>query len=196
MQYLIKAFALIKTKVKNVRLIIVGDGHLKEKCEFLVERLELEDVVFAGMVKEEELPKYYSTADICCFPAIVGESFGLVLLEAMASGKPLVAFANAGYNQVLNNGIGKTVLVEPKDITGLAELLEKLISDSQLREQLGKWGLEEVKKYDSDIVGQQVLDFYIKCMENNKINHEEKKNLLNSMQKFFYGLVFPNLNFI
>ena len=80
---------------------------------------KLKDVVFEGRVKQGRMANYFSTCDIFCSPAFFGESFGIVLLEAMASGKPVVAFANDGYKRVLT-GKGSEFLIEPKDWKELA----------------------------------------------------------------------------
>ena len=110
----------------------------------------LPNVEFTGYIEENDKAAYYNTSDICVFTATHGESFGIVLLEAMACGKPVVAFANAGYKEVLT-GEGARFLVEK---------LEILIKDKKLRDRMGKWGLEEVKKYDLSIMGKQILNFY------------------------------------
>ncbi len=165
--YLIKAFDMVKKRNKNSRLIIVGDGRDKEKCQKIVRKNKTKDVVFVGQISNDDLPNYYATADIFCSPALYGESFGIVLLEAMASGKPVVAFANQGYKKVLIGDGGK-FLVEPKNIVGLARKLEILINDKNLRKDMGKWGIREAKKYSWNNIGKQVENFYIKVLEKNK----------------------------
>ncbi len=162
--YLIKAFEKIRKEFDNIRLIIVGDGPQMKKCKSYVKKNKILDVNFEGNISNENLPSYYCTADIFCSPATHGESFGIVLLEAMACGKPVVAFANNGYKEVLT-GEGAEFLAEPKNVDELAEKLEILIKDKKLRERMGKWGLEEVKKYDWDVVGKEVVEFYEKVLK-------------------------------
>lgn len=161
--YLIKAFDLIKKKYENTRLIVVGSGYYKGKCQRIVRRKKIDDVIFVGYISDKDLPKYYATADIFCSPATYGESFGIVLIEAMASGKPVIAFANEGYKRVLV-GKGKRFLVKPKDINGLVRKLEILIKDEKLRKEMGRWGVEEVKKYSWDNIGKQIEEFYIRVL--------------------------------
>jgi len=81
---------------------------------------EFQIVFFVGAVSDQMLANYYRTADVCVFPAIYGESFGIVLLEAMACGKPIVAFANSGYKEILKDR-AEDCLVEPKERRGLSE---------------------------------------------------------------------------
>jgi len=157
--YLIKAYEILKKKHKNIRLIVIGSGNLEEKCKNYVKKRKIEDVIFVGSVNEEEKVKYINTCDIFCAPSIYGESFGIVLLEAMACGKPIVAFANQGYKEVLR-GIQKRFLVKPKNINSLAKKIEILIKDDRLRRKLGKFGKKEVKKYSWNIVGRKIERFY------------------------------------
>ena len=140
---MIKAFEILKKEFKNIRLIVVGEGDKKEEIEKYIKKHHIPDVFFEGKVKEEDLPKYYRTADICCFPSLFGEAFGIVLLEAMASGKPVVAFANQGYKEVLV-GKGADFLVQPKDIQGLVNKLKFLIKMIK-RKEMGEWGRKEAE---------------------------------------------------
>jgi len=103
---LLAAYGKVKKEFPNLRLIIVGTGAKLAKYKSTVEEDNLTDVVFAGFVPKKNLPRYYSSADISCFPATSAESFGTVLLEAMANGKPVVASNVGGYNEVLSHGGG------------------------------------------------------------------------------------------
>jgi phosphatidylinositol alpha-mannosyltransferase len=158
--YLLNAYARLKKEYPDIRLIIVGPGvNLRRRYEFKVRLSRLKDVVFTGGVPYEELPRYYQTADIFCAPATGKESFGIVLLEAMALGKPIVATSNAGYASVVADG-EQGLLVPPKNIKALAEALKRLIEDGSLRGKLGANGLETVQSYDWPLVAQRILDYY------------------------------------
>jgi phosphatidylinositol alpha-mannosyltransferase len=158
--YLLDAYGRLKKECPGIRLIIVGPGvNLRRQYEFKVRISRLKDVVFTGGVPYEDLPRYYQTADIFCAPATGKESFGIVLLEAMALGKPIVATSNAGYSSVVSHG-EQGLLVPPKNSKALAEALRSLIGDGQLRNRLGESGLTTVRGYDWPLVARRVLDYY------------------------------------
>lgn len=158
--YLLRAFEKIKNR--SLRLILVGDGPRKIEAELFVRTHNLQNVEFAGRVSDANLPKYYATADICCFPSIGGESFGIVLLEAMALGLSIVCFANPGYKEVLVDYPFKKGLVKIRDVEGLAQALEILAENKNLRENLAKWELKEVKKYSWEKIAEKVFKYYNK----------------------------------
>jgi phosphatidylinositol alpha-mannosyltransferase len=167
--YLLEAYNLLKPIYDNIRLIIVGDGHLRQNCLNYARQNRIRDVHFEGVKNNEELKRYFETADIYCSPAIFGESFGIVLLEGMAMGKPVCGFSNSGYKELLSGTKGEQFLAEPKNSVELAEKLETLIKDKNLRKEMGEWGLEHVKQYSWDKVAKRVLDFYQTCGNAKKI---------------------------
>lgn len=167
--YLLRAYRILKKKFVNLRLIVVGEGGLKEDCQEWAREHKLKDVIFEGKIDDEMVPSYYATGDIFISPSTFGESFGIVLLEAMASMKPVVAFANRGYRLVLR-GKGQEFLVKPKDWRGLAKKIEILIQDEAKRKELGLWGWREAQKYSWDIIADQVLDFYQKILKHKNRN--------------------------
>jgi len=159
--YLLDAFKELAEEFSNLRLWVVGSGPQSIRAKFFVkEKGFSKKVKFFGTVSNRELVEIYRQADIFCSPAWANESFGIILLEAMATGLPIAAFANNGYQEVLKNCPWKKALVEPKKVKNLADSLRGLIINKKLREELGKWGLEEVKQYDWQIVAGRVLDFY------------------------------------
>jgi len=162
--YLLKAFRPLKKKYPFLRLIIVGDGDQKSKVGQFVKDNEIKDVFFEGAISDKKLPSYYASADIFCSPATEAESFGIVLLEAMASGLPIVAFANKGYRQVLK-GLGEKGLVPSKNVRMLTKKIEDLIEDKKLRKDLSDWGRKEAGQYSWDKVASEVLAFYEKTQK-------------------------------
>jgi len=158
--YLIKAYNIIKKKNDNVKLLVVGEGPQKQECEAFIKQNNLKDIVFLGKVTGEEVAKYFNTADIYISPAPFGESFGIVLLEAMASGKPVVGFANLGYYQLLKESKGEEFLARPKNVEELAQKILKLVEDEKLRTEIGDWGLEYSKNYSWEKIADRVLNFY------------------------------------
>jgi phosphatidylinositol alpha-mannosyltransferase len=172
--YLLRAYKILTKSFQNLRLIVGGEGPLKSDLEKWVKKNKLKNIIFEGKVEEEKAPVYYASCDIFCSPAIFGESFGLVLVEAMACGKPVVAFANEGYKGVLGNTKGARFLIKPKDHKTLAQKLEILIKNQKLRREMGQWGIEEAKKYSWQRVATQVLKFYQVCWQK-KQKQEEKE---------------------
>ena len=159
LKYLLGAYAKLKWNHPNTRLIVVGPGNPEpEAYRFIAER-NIEDVVFVGSVSYEDLPRYYQAADIFCSPATGKESFGIVLLEAMAAGKPIVASNIEGYSSVMSHG-QQGLLVPPKDEEALKESLETLLENSALREEMGNRGSQEAPKYDWERVTAQIIEYY------------------------------------
>jgi len=167
--YLLKAYLQIKPEIPNSRLIIAGPGtRLRKRYEKWVRRHHLEDdVIFTGLVPEADKPRYYKTADIFCAPATSRESQGIVLLEAMAVGKPVVATNIEGYASVVADG-EDGLLVPPCDAPRLAEALMTVMSDQKLREQMGAKGKLKAKEYSWEHVGQRVFDYYTQVIDKSR----------------------------
>ena len=164
LNYLIEAYRQAKREVPDSRLIVVGPGtRLRHKYEKHIMRSGIKDVVFIGHADYDELPRYYKTADIFCTPATSGESFGIVLLEAMAMGKPIVASNIEGYASVVNHGV-EGLLVPPRDKKSLAQALISLMTDESLRHQIGAKGRAKALDYGWQQVAQRVYDYYIKVL--------------------------------
>ena len=165
LNYLLKAYQQVKQEIPNSRLIVVGPGtRLRRKYEKWVKRSGLTDVVFIGYAPFAELPRYYQTADVYCAPATSRESFGIVLLEAMAVGKPVVASRIDGYASVLTHG-EEGLLVPPKDSRGLAQALLSVLGDEKLRQRMGAKGRLTAEKYSWDRVVQRVFDYYLQVLK-------------------------------
>jgi phosphatidylinositol alpha-mannosyltransferase len=164
-KYLLQAYRKAKKECPPSRLIIVGPGDkAQHEYERWVRAVNLEDVIFTGHVPYTDLPRYYHTADIFSIPAIGQESFGIVLLEAMAAGKPIVATNIDGYASVVNSG-AEGILVKPKDDQALASALVSLANDKNLREQMGAKGRAKAEAMSWPKIAQRTLDFYQECMK-------------------------------
>lgn len=162
--YLLKAYANLKIKYPDIRLIIVGRGPLLKDHQNFVKKNKIKDVFFEGYVSIKELPYYYSTAHIYCSPALFGESFGIVLLEAMANGIPVVAFNISGYNDVVSN-LENGLLAIPKDVHDLTEKLEILIKDPDLRKELGQKGLIKARNHTWEKIAKKNINYYHKIYD-------------------------------
>jgi len=164
LNYLLEAHKQIKQEMPNFRLIVVGPGtRLRNKYEKRVAQNGLKDVVFVGYVSHDELPRYYKTADIVCAPATGKESFGIVLLEAMALGKPVVASNIDGYASIMTHGV-EGLLVPPRDEKALAQALVSLMASESLRQQMGAKGKITAAEYDWKRIVQRVVDYYAKVL--------------------------------
>lgn len=159
-KYLLQAYAVLKQVHPEFRLILGGDGPERYKLEQLARDYRLSDVEFLGFIDEETKLRLLRESDVFCSPALFGESFGIVLLEAMASGCPVVAGNNSGYEAVLR-GTGQISIVNPMDSTEFARRLAVLSSDSALRHVWQKWAAEEVLQYDYE----KVIDQYVRLYQ-------------------------------
>ncbi len=154
-KYLLEAFADLAERDKHVKLVIAGDGSEREKLQDWVESHEVPRVKFLGAVTEKKKVELLKRARVFCSPAIFGESFGVVLLEAMAAGTPTVAGDNAGYACVMKDR-GLLSLVNPKDTGDFSRRLELFMKDEGVRQVWRDWADEYVKQFDS----QPVIDQY------------------------------------
>lgn len=161
-QLLLEAIALLASngQLPRFRVLICGRGPLEAKLQQFVITHGLQDVVsFVGLVSEKDKPHYYASADIAVFPSSGGESFGIVLLEAMASGKAAVlAGNNPGYCSVM--APHPELLFDPHDARGLADMLATYLQDEALRHHAQNWGADYTKQFDVAVVGPQLLDIY------------------------------------
>jgi phosphatidylinositol alpha-mannosyltransferase len=144
---LLRAFAVLESKMPNAYLIIAGEGPRREKLEQLADSLDIKNIHFSGYVDDAEKRRLMGNADVFCSPAMFGESFGIVLIEAMAMGAPVVAGRNSGYVNVLK-GTGQLGLVDAKATEDFADRLQLVMTDDKIARLLRGWGLSEVKQYD------------------------------------------------
>lgn len=162
-KYLLKAFALLNAESPYYQLQIVGDGPEKAKLKNYVKSHKIANVSFRGYVDESEKLELFSHADLFCAPALFGESFGIVLLEAMASGVVTVAGNNSGYASVLKDK-GALSIVNPKDSAEFARRLKLMLDDKTVREVWQKWAKNYVKQFDYLKIARQYEDLYIKTL--------------------------------
>lgn len=158
---LINAFAIVKRKINDARLIVVGHGPLYGKYVRMVARANIAGCVcFEGRCSNEMLPKYFRSAAVYTSPAVGRESFGIVLIEAMASGTPVIVSNIAGYNRVIENG-RNGLLVDTADAPAYAEGIVKLMKDSSMKRRIIAHGLRDVQtKYSWDTVARKIQRLY------------------------------------
>ena len=158
-QYLVRAYAKLKQRHPDTRLIICGRGPELGELRRFVRDQHVGDVLFAGRVSETDKARFYKTADIFCAPSTGQESFGIVLLEAMAAGTAAIASDIHGYKKVIQRNVSG-LLVEPKDADALCEALERLVTEPELRRRLGVNGSIRAQEFDWSHVTDQLLAFY------------------------------------
>ena len=158
---LLKAFKTVKTKQDRVKLIVVGDGPMRGGYENLVREHGLERcVIFAGRVDDMVIPLYYAICDILVLPSKdSSEGFGLVLLEAMATGKAVIGSRVGGVLEVIRDG-ENGVTVEPNDPDALAVAMLLLLLDDKLRRVIGTYGRRFAESHDWSRVADQVERLY------------------------------------
>src|SRR6266571_9275373 len=163
-KYLLRAIPRIRERYPQTRFIFVGEGRLRRGFQQFVERQGWPDVVFTGYVSDIDLPRYFASAHIFCSPATGGESLGIVLLEAMASGKPIVASNITGYATVVNNGIDG-LLTTPRNSEELAWAIEHLLGHELLRQQFIHASLYKARQYAWSLVAESIMEFYLELLD-------------------------------
>jgi len=158
--FLIEAAKKIVKEHSETKFVIVGEGPLKSQLLSYLETANLSgNFKFLGNVKEDMLPALYNCADVFALPSIQ-EGQGIVLLEAQASAKPVVAFDVGGVNEAVRNG-ETGLLVKRGSSEELADALLKLLSDKALREKMGANGRRFVtENFTWDICAQKMLNVY------------------------------------
>jgi phosphatidylinositol alpha-mannosyltransferase len=159
---LLEAIALLAEEggVPRFRVVICGKGPEAPRLERFIQDHQLaESVEMVGFVSEEDKPCYYASADIAVFPSRGGESFGIVLLEAMASGRAAVlAGDNPGYRSVMEPQA--ELLFDPADAKALAASLKTYLLDAEKRRAAAAWGMNYSHDFDTTTVGRKLTAIY------------------------------------
>ncbi|MFQ5472370.1 MAG: glycosyltransferase family 4 protein, partial [Dehalococcoidia bacterium] len=164
--YLLEAYRQLKPEMPDTRLVIVGpDGGIRNACLRYIDQHQLKDVHFVGYASDEELPRYYRSADVFCAPNTGHESFGIILLEAMAASRPIVASDISGFRDVLTHG-KHGLLVPPKDASALATALKTLLSDPARRDEMAHAGSDHARQFAWEEVSAKVLSHYERTLAN------------------------------
>jgi phosphatidylinositol alpha-mannosyltransferase len=162
---LLKALVILQNS-KNTpsfpayRVLICGTGPLEQQLKNYAHEHRLSEIVkFVGYVSEEQKPSYYAAADIAVFPSTGGESFGIVLIEAMASGRATVlAGDNSGYRTVMQPQ--PELLFDPYNTVDLAEKISYFLRNIPARLRMAAWGSAYARQFDTNRVGAQLLELY------------------------------------
>ena len=156
---LLKAHRILRKTGYDDRLLVVGSGPQEREARRYVATRGLQGVEFLGRVSEAEKAQLFKTADIYVSPATGGESFGIVLLEAMAAGAPIVASDIHGYKGVVRRG-REGLLVPPHDPRELATAIGRLLDDPPLRAEMAAAGRQRAEAFSWPSVTAKVEDYY------------------------------------
>ncbi len=158
-RYLLDAFAILAESRPDAQLIIAGDGPESNMLKARARSLGLKRVHFLGQISDQERRKLLATCTVFTSPALYGESFGIVLLEAMAAGAVTVAGANPGYTCVLT-GTGRLSLVDSRSSAEYARRLDLLMSDKKLRAVWRTWARDEIVQYGYPNIVDRYVELY------------------------------------
>jgi phosphatidylinositol alpha-mannosyltransferase len=158
--WLLKALEQVQNIYEgDYKVSIAGKGPQLTRLTKYVKNHNIKNVKFVGFVSEEAKPKLLASADIAVFPSTGGESFGIVLIEAMAaSSRVVLGGNNVGYSSVL--GAHPELLFDPKNSYQFTKTLVGFMKSTKARELAYKWNKKQIKQYDIEVVGQQLLKIY------------------------------------
>jgi len=163
-RYIIEAFEYVLKEFKDAVLIVAGKGPLENELKRLALEKYGNHVVFLGFIPIEKVANLYRSVDLYTSPAIGGETFGIVLLEAMACGIPVVASDIPGYRTVIRDGENGllTSVINPRDY---ASRIIEVLRDENLRKKLIQEGLKTARIYTWNKVARQVEQAYLEILE-------------------------------
>ena len=160
---LIEAAALMRREGRqgNVRFVVAGDGHDRQKLKDMAKSLLVEDwIIFAGQVAD--LVPYYTMADLVVLPSHT-EGSPNVLLEAMAAGLPIIATAVGGVPEIVENE-KQALLVEKRNPVALARAIERVLNDANLRKRLSEAARLSISSYSPEAYYDSILSLYQGCL--------------------------------
>lgn len=154
----IEAFHLLADGQADLRMVVAGDGEDRGAVDRLDPALRAR-VLLLGSVPHDDLPPYHAACDVFLAPSVGGESFGIVLVEAMAAGLPVVASRIPGYDEVVTDGV-EGFLVPPRDPAAVAAAAAAVLDDPALARKMGEAGRERSRRYDWAVVTGEVEAAY------------------------------------
>ena len=159
LMYLLRAYYQLRLEGLGCRLLLVGSGPQAGEARRYISSRRLGGVEMLGRLSEHDKARAFATADIYASPATGQESFGIVLLEAMAAGTPIVCSDIHGYKGVVRRN-EQAVLVPPRDVEALAAALGTLLRDPLLRQRMSDSGRERAEQYSWENITAKVEDYY------------------------------------
>ncbi|MEO0084222.1 MAG: glycosyltransferase family 4 protein [candidate division WOR-3 bacterium] len=159
LKYLLGALPIIKQQIPDVLLIICGAGLLGYAYQEYISKEIKDNIYLAGLIRGEERPHYYASCDVFCAPSIGHESFGIVLLEAMACGKPVVASDISGYRTILEDGV-QGYLTKVRSSEDIANKIIKILTNPSLRKKMGEQGRKKAEVYSWEKITDNIENYY------------------------------------
>jgi phosphatidyl-myo-inositol alpha-mannosyltransferase len=159
LMYLLKAYRVLRKRGYNCRLLVAGSGPQEREARRYIATRRLQGVELLGRVSDEDKARYFATADVYVSPATGQESFGIVLLEAMAAGAPIVCSDIHGYKGVVRRG-EQALLVPPRDVAALVEAIARLLDDAELRARMSVAGRQRAVQFGWENITAKVEDYY------------------------------------
>ncbi|MDP8905649.1 MAG: glycosyltransferase family 4 protein [Chloroflexota bacterium] len=157
--YLLKAYRILRKRGYDCRLLVAGSGPQEREARRYIATRRLNGVELLGRVSDEDKARYFATADVYVSPATGAESFGIVLLEAMAAGAPIVCSDIHGYKGVVRRG-EEALLVPPKDVDALVEAIARLLDDAELRGRMSEAGRRRAIQFSWESITAKVEEYY------------------------------------
>lgn len=154
----VEAFSQLAVTYGDLRLLVIGDGSERDAVDDLPPGVRVR-VDMLGRVGDDRLASYLKAADLYIGPATGGESFGIVLAEAMAAGLPIVASDIDGYRDVARDGL-EALLVPPGDAEALVAAVREVLDDPRLAKSLGDGGARRAAEFDWDVVTARLVEVY------------------------------------
>jgi glycosyltransferase involved in cell wall biosynthesis len=157
-RYLIEAFSTVVEEYSTTRLLIVGDGPLKDSLMYTVHSMHVPNVVFLGRVPDSVLDLLLSAVDLYVSPSLY-ENLSISILNALAAGLPIVCTNVGGSSEIIENNING-LLFNPKDTIELSHAISKVISDKSLQKSFRKNNKKKAKQYSEDLIFPKIEKIY------------------------------------
>jgi phosphatidylinositol alpha-mannosyltransferase len=166
LRYMLEAYRILKPEFPKLRLLIAGTKWAGRNQPPELEDSDLQDIVYLGTVSDDELIELYKSADVFCAPSTGRESFGIVLIEAMAAGIPIVTTNINGYSTVATHE-HDALMVPPKNGLAFAQAIKRMMQDPALRERLAHQGHTTVQRYSWKILATEIVAYYHQQLNSN-----------------------------
>jgi phosphatidyl-myo-inositol alpha-mannosyltransferase len=157
--YLLKAYRVLRKRGYDCRLLVAGAGPQEREVRRYIATRRLRGVELLGRISDEDKARYFATCDVYVSPATGQESFGIVLLEAMAAGAPIVCSDIHGYKGVVRRN-EQALLVPPRNVPALTEAIARVLDDAEMRARMSASGRDRAVQFSWENITAKVDDYY------------------------------------